>query len=84
MGTSTSAFRRRSAWCSSYQGIGSSSQKMRWGSQSLVARMAVGRSQPWFASSMMATSSPTAFRITATRSASASGGRPATLTFTVR
>jgi hypothetical protein len=57
---------------------------MLWGSHSFAARTALGRSQPWFASSMMATSSPTALRITPTRSASASGESPATFTFTVR
>jgi hypothetical protein len=84
IGTSTSAFSRRSAWRSSYQGIGSSSQKMLCGWQSRVARTALGRSQPWFASSMIATSGPTAFLITPAHSASASGERPATFTLIVR
>ena len=81
---SVAAFSRSSVRRSSYQGIGSSSQKMSWGAHSAAARTAVGRFQPWLASSMMATSRPTALRISPTRSASASGDSPPTFTFTVR
>ena len=46
--------------------------------------MAVGRSHPWLASIMSATSGPIASRIRPMRSASAFADSPPTLAFTVR
>jgi hypothetical protein len=84
MGMDVAALRRARLPRSSYQGIGSSSQKMSRGSKRRAARLAVAKSHPPLASSMRATPVPTVSRMSRTRSASSSGGRPATFTFSVR